>query len=109
MPSTRVDTASVTTALALSVASVPWTVLASTGSVLVGVHRPVAVLVAFGAVGVVDAIGSVALSYHFHHARRHDELSDQIEAVAHRIVLVGLVVVGSSSIVGGGLRLQAAR
>jgi divalent metal cation (Fe/Co/Zn/Cd) transporter len=77
-------------------------------SIAIGIHDHVAVLVAFGAVGAVDAVGSVALAYHFHHARRHDHLSQRLEAVAHRIVLVGLSVVGLSAVVGGIIRVASA-
>lgn len=95
----------VNAALSISVQSVLWTVLTSTASIVVGVRNATAVLVAFGAIGIVDAIGSLALSYHFHHALRHDALSDELERVAHRVVLVGLFCVGSAAIVGGIVRL----
>jgi divalent metal cation (Fe/Co/Zn/Cd) transporter len=109
MSTTRVDSDAVSAALLLSVTSVVWTVLSSTLSIGIGARRHVAVLIAFGAIGVVDAIGSVALSYHFHHARRHDHLDEQLEAIAHRIVLVGLVVVGVSAIGAGVLRLHSSQ
>jgi divalent metal cation (Fe/Co/Zn/Cd) transporter len=95
----------VNAALSISVQSVVWTVLASTASIVVGVRNATAVLVAFGAIGIVDAIGSIALAYHFHHALRHDALSDELERLAHRVVLVGLFSVGSAAIVGGLVRL----
>jgi divalent metal cation (Fe/Co/Zn/Cd) transporter len=105
MSSTGVGQREMSTAFALSVASVCWTVVSSTLSIGIGVRSHVVVLIAFGAVGVVDAVGSVALGYHFHHARRHDQLSEEIEAVAHRIVLVGLATVGLSEVVGGTVRV----
>jgi len=94
-------------ALVVSVQSVVWTVLSSTTAVVLGVQHHTAVLVAFGAVGYVDAIGSIALTYHFRHGLRHDELSDSIEAIAHRVVLIGLLLVGLASIVGGVVRLSS--
>jgi divalent metal cation (Fe/Co/Zn/Cd) transporter len=56
---------------------------------------------------VVDAVGSIALTYHFRHALRHDELSERFESVAHRVVLAGLLSVGSVAIVIGAVRLAS--
>ena len=94
-------------ALVVSVQSVVWTVLSSTAAIVLGVQSSTAVLVAFGSIGYVDAIGSIALTYHFRHGLRHDELSDDIEKIAHRVVLIGLLVVGCASIIGGLARLSA--
>src|SRR4051794_37915406 len=92
-------------ALTVSLLSVGWTVVTSATAIAIGVAENSAVLVAFGAVGCVDAIGSVALAYHFSHSLRHDALSDDLERLAHRVVVVGLTVVGLAAIVGGGVRL----
>lgn len=91
-------------ALVVSVQSVVWTVLSSSAAIVLGVQHQTAVLVALGAVGYVDAIGSVALAYHFGHGLRHDQLSERLEALAHRVVLIGLVVVGTAAIIGGAAR-----
>src|SRR5262249_22003816 len=53
-------------------------------------------------------IGSIALAYHFTHALRHDALSDELERLAHRIVLTGLLVVGLSAVIVGTMRLALA-
>ena len=95
----------VNSALLVSVQSVAWTVAASTAAVAIGMQSGTAVLVAFGAIGIVDAIGSIALVYHFQHGLRHDELSEELERLAHRVVLVGLFVVGCAAIIGGLVRL----
>jgi divalent metal cation (Fe/Co/Zn/Cd) transporter len=95
----------VNSALLISVQSVVWTVVASIAAVALGIQSDTAVLVAFGAIGIVDAIGSIALAYHFHHGLQHDELSEDLERLAHRVVLVGLFSVGSAAIVGGLIRL----
>jgi divalent metal cation (Fe/Co/Zn/Cd) transporter len=87
--------------LAVSVQSVAWTVVSSTLAVVIGLRSGTAVLVAFGAVGTVDGIGSAALAYHFHHALRHDRLSTELERLAHRVVLVGLLVVGLAALITG--------
>jgi divalent metal cation (Fe/Co/Zn/Cd) transporter len=92
-------------ALLVSAQSAVWTVVVSAAAIVVGLRSDTAVLVAFGAIGFIDAIGSVALVYHFRHARRHDRLSDEVEKIVHRIVLVGLLLVGCAAIVGGIIRL----
>ncbi len=95
----------VSSALLVSLQSVVWTVLASVASVEVGMRSGTSVLVAFGAIGIVDAVGSIALAYHFHRGLRHDELSDDLERFADLVVLIGLFSVGCAAIVGGIVRL----
>ena len=89
----------------VSVQSVAWTVVAGSGAVALGLVERSAVLVAFGAIGLVDAVGSTALVHHFSHSARHDEFSEHLERRAHRIVLVGMFGVGSVVIVGSTARL----
>jgi divalent metal cation (Fe/Co/Zn/Cd) transporter len=96
-------------ALAVSLASVVWTLLSSALAVVIGLGSHQIVLVAFGAVGVVDAVGSMALTYHFRHALRHDQLSERFEGIAHRVVLTGLFSVGSAAVAIGAVRLAAGR
>lgn len=92
-------------ALTVSVQSVVWTFISSSLAVTLGIRSNTAVLVAFGAIGFVDAIASVALAYHFHHGLRHDELSERLEKFSHGIVLIGLLFVGCAAVIGGVLRL----
>jgi divalent metal cation (Fe/Co/Zn/Cd) transporter len=89
----------------VSLVSVAWTVAASTLAIVIAVNVQSAVLGAFGAIGFVDATGSVALSYHFHHAIRHDALAEHLEHIAHRIVVTGLFLVGAGAAVIGSIRL----
>ena len=91
----------------VSMQSIGWTVLASSAAVVLGVEGHTVVLVALGAVGFVDGIGSAALVYHFHHARRHDQLSERIEKVAHYVVVLGLLFVGLGTIIISAARLAA--
>ena len=97
--------AHVKAALRVSMLSMVWTLVSSVFAVIIGVRSRTSVLVAFGAVGVVDAIGSASLSYHFLRALQNDELSERLEDLSHRIVLVGLLVVGSAAVLGGAIRL----
>lgn len=96
----------VNSALRVSQQSVIWTVVSSGLALYLGIRDHTAVLLAFGAVGFVDAVGSMALVRHFKHGLRHDELSDDLERLAHRVVLVGLFTVGCAAIVGGLVRLS---
>lgn len=89
----------------VSVQTVVWTSATSTVLVVLGLLAGSAVLVAFGAVGLVDGAGSVALAYHFRHALHHEAFSEHLESVAHQLVLVGLLVVGAGAVVGAGVRL----
>jgi len=91
----------------VSLLSVVWTVVASSVAIGLGITGDSAVLVAFGAIGFVDALGSVALVYHFRHTLRHDEASERLENIAHRVVVIGLLVVGSGAVVTGIGRLLA--
>src|SRR6476661_2892629 len=91
----------------VSLVSVVWTVIASSVAIALGITENSSVLVAFGAIGFVDALGSVALVYHFRHTLRHDESSERLENTAHRVVVIGLFVVGAGAVITGILRLLA--
>jgi divalent metal cation (Fe/Co/Zn/Cd) transporter len=95
----------VNAALRISVQSALWTIASSSVAVWLGIHSHIAVLVAFGAIGFVDAVGSITLVYYFRHGLRHDGLSENLERLAHRVVLVGLLLVGCAAIAGGAARL----
>jgi len=92
-------------AFRVSLVSVVWTIAAGSAAIALGVSSHGAVLVAFGAIGFVDAAGSVALVYHFHHAIRHDTLAAHLERLAHRVVVAGLFLVGLGAVVVGVVRL----
>ncbi len=87
--------------------SAVWTVVSGTAAIVLGVSASSAVLIAFGSVGFVDALGSATLVYHFRHALAHDQLSDRLERIAHRTVVVGLFAVGAGAIVLGATRLAS--
>jgi divalent metal cation (Fe/Co/Zn/Cd) transporter len=91
----------------VSEASIAWTVVASTLSVVIGIASGSSALVAFGCVGYVDLAGSVALVHHFRHALRTDALSDRFERRAHRIVTFGLLTIGLAAVVVSAIRLAS--
>lgn len=99
----------VNSALRVSMLSVFWTLISSVLAVIIGIRSHTTVLVAFGAVGLVDAIGSATLTYHFLHGLRHHQLSESLESLSHRVVLIGLLVVGSTAALGGVIRLADVR
>jgi divalent metal cation (Fe/Co/Zn/Cd) transporter len=100
-----VDRHHVNAGFRISVISASFTLASSAAAISVGIATSTVVLLAFGAVGLLDAVGSIALAYHFKHGLRHDALSDELERLAHRIVLTGLLVVGLSAVIVGATRL----
>jgi divalent metal cation (Fe/Co/Zn/Cd) transporter len=96
-----------TAGLRLSAATIAWTVAASTVEVSLGLSRHVLSLVAFGAAGLLDAAGSVALVISFRHALRHDGLADHHERRAARIIGIGMLVLGAMTIAESVRRLIA--
>jgi divalent metal cation (Fe/Co/Zn/Cd) transporter len=91
----------------VSLASVVFSLIASTLAIAIGVGSSI-VLVAFGAIGFVDAFGSVALTYHFRHALHHEAISERFERFAHRAVRIGLTVVGVATVAVSVVRLAMA-
>jgi divalent metal cation (Fe/Co/Zn/Cd) transporter len=89
----------------VSLVSAVWTIASGGAAIALGIASRSAVLVAFGAIGFVDAAGSVALAYHFHHAMRNDALAEHLELIAHRVVVTGLFLVGLGAVVVGVARL----
>jgi divalent metal cation (Fe/Co/Zn/Cd) transporter len=100
-----IDPATTRAGRRISAISIAWTLVGSSFAISFGVRSGSAALVAFGLVGFVDLVGSVALVHHFRHALRTDALSDHFEQRAHRIVTVGLLAIGSVTIVGSAARL----
>jgi divalent metal cation (Fe/Co/Zn/Cd) transporter len=91
----------------VSLASVVFSLIASILAIAIGLGSSV-VLVAFGAIGLVDAFGSLALTYHFRHALHHEAISERFERLAHRAVRIGLAVVGIATVVVSVVRLVTA-
>ena len=89
----------------LSVVSIAWTVTTSTVAIAIGLAAGALVLVAFGLVGVLDAVGSASLMVHFRHAMLHESISDRHERVALSVVTLGLMTVGLATLVESGRRI----
>jgi len=80
--------------LRISRTSFVWTLLVGASSVLIGLEANSLVLVAFGAVGAFDALGSATLMVHFRHVIRHERASDKYEKLALTIITAGMAVLG---------------
>jgi divalent metal cation (Fe/Co/Zn/Cd) transporter len=91
--------------LRVSAVSIVWTVLASTASIVLGIRAGSVVLVAFGAVGVFDAVGSAVLVTHFRDALQHDAIDAGRERIAQLVVSTGLLIVGTATVVAATSRL----
>jgi divalent metal cation (Fe/Co/Zn/Cd) transporter len=89
----------------VSETSAAFSIVTSTIAVATGLYAGSVVLVAFGAIGYVDATGSIALAHHFRHGLRNETLDDRFERRAHRIVKFGLLSVGAATIVVSVVRL----
>ena len=89
----------------ISILAAGWTLLASPVTLVLGVLTNSAALASLGAVGLVDAVGSLALVFHFHHLVHHDTVSTRLEQRAHRLVSFGLVAVGGAALFGALLTL----
>jgi hypothetical protein len=87
-------------AVLISIASIGWTMVANSASIVLGVSAGSAVLVAFGKTGLLDAAGSVALVVHFRHALHHEALSERHERVALHVITLGLATVGVTTLLG---------
>jgi len=89
----------------ISEISIGWTLIFGALAVVFGLVSGSVALAAFGLVGLIDLVGSIALVHHFRHALRTDALSDRFERRAHRIVTAGLLAVGSLAVVVSAVRL----
>jgi len=85
---------SVGRALRISAVSLAWTLVASAGSIGIGAATGTLVLVTFGLVSLLDAAGSLTLVVHFRHAQHTGDMSERHEAIALRVITIGLVVLG---------------
>jgi divalent metal cation (Fe/Co/Zn/Cd) transporter len=92
-------------AVNVSIASIVWTMVASSASIVLGVTAGSVVLIAFGATGLLDAAGSVSLVVHFRHAQHHEAFSERHERVALQVVTLGLAAVGGVTLLASAQRL----
>lgn len=80
-------------ALMASAISAGWTLIASGAAIAIGLADDSLALVAFGIVGILDCVASLALVAHFRDARSGGT-AEHLERIALRIVTIGLVTLG---------------
>jgi divalent metal cation (Fe/Co/Zn/Cd) transporter len=100
-------TQSVRDGLRVSWTSFVWTIVAGTGAVTIGVVGNSLVLVAFGLIGLLDAVGSGTLIVHFRHSKRHEAISEGHERIALVVVTGGMATIGVATIADSLYRLTA--
>jgi len=91
--------------LRVSLASVIWSVTVCSAAVVAGVIDRSLVLLAFGLTGLLDGAGSLTLVLHFRHAIVSDIVSSRRERLALRVVSIGLIAIGVSTIAESTRRL----
>jgi divalent metal cation (Fe/Co/Zn/Cd) transporter len=84
-------------ALRWSIASVAWTLLASGIAIGAGLVAGSLLLIAFGAIGLLDAAGSAVLVTHFRHALHHEAMSDRRERFALVAIACGMTVIAAGT------------
>lgn len=89
----------------VSLISFIWTLISGGGAIAIGLLYRSLVLVAFGAIGLVDALGSASLIIHFRHTLRHEAISLRHERTAHRLVTAGMGTIGLATIGDSAYRL----
>jgi divalent metal cation (Fe/Co/Zn/Cd) transporter len=102
-----IPTDELSAAVNVSIASIVWTLVASSVSIVLGVTAGSVVLVAFGATGLLDAAGSASLVVHFRHALHHEAFSERHERIALNVVTLGLAAVGGVTLLASAQRLAA--
>lgn len=106
MDQTTSFSSEVRSGLRVSVISLTWTLVAGFSAIAIGfVHRSL-VLVSFGAIGLVDALGSAGLIVNFRHALRDEAISVLFERRAHTLVTAGMGTVGVATIGDSAYRLS---
>ena len=78
--------------LRLSAVSLLWTLAVGVASVAIGISAGSLAVVAFGATGLLDAVGSASLVLQFLHARKRGAPSHRFEAATLKVVTIGLAV-----------------
>src|SRR5258708_7872311 len=91
--------------LRVSLVSVIWSGTVCSAAVIAGAIDGSLVLIAFGLTGLLDGAGSLTLVLHFRHAIVSDLVSARRERLALRVVSIGLIAIGVSTIAESTRRL----
>jgi divalent metal cation (Fe/Co/Zn/Cd) transporter len=93
--------------LRVSRVSLIWTLVAGISAITIGIITNSLVLISFGAVGLLDAVGSGSLMVSFRHALRHDAISNRHEQMALRIVTLGMATIAIATVADSAFRLAS--
>lgn len=91
--------------LHVSLVSLVWSLVTGSVAIGLGLSAGSPTLLGFGAVGLLDGLGSAGLVLHFRHGLRRHALSEEAERLVLRIVTAGLAVTGLATIVLSAYRL----
>lgn len=91
--------------LRVSLVSVIWSATVCSAAVVTGAITGSLVLIAFGLTGLLDGAGSLTLVLHFRHALASNLVSSRRERLALRVVSIGLLAIGVSTIAESTRRL----
>ena len=105
MPAAKPPPRPLRAALLVSWASLLWTVASGAAAIALGLAAASPALLAFGAVALLDGLGSAVLVLHFRHALRHAAISEKHERHVSRVVSAGLAVTGLATIGFSAYRL----
>jgi divalent metal cation (Fe/Co/Zn/Cd) transporter len=94
----RDHTQAVRAGLQVSAVSLGWTTIAGSTAIAAGLVGSSLALVAFGVIGLLDAVGSASLIVHFRHSLRHQTFSERHERLALRIITAGLAAIGIATV-----------
>ena len=92
-------------ALRWSALSVGWTLLASGTAIGIGLLAGSLSLVAFGAVGLLDAVGSIVLVWHFRQALHHEHVSHARDRTVLVVIATGMVLIAVATAATAIVRL----
>lgn len=84
--------------LRVSWVSLLWSAVMAAAAAAFGLAAASPTLLGFGAVGLLDGVGSTGLVMHFRHALRNEAIHEQYERLVFNIVTGGLAVTGLSTI-----------
>lgn len=101
----RGHTEAVRAGLVVSSLSLGWTAVAGTIAITAGIVGDSLALVAFGVIGLLDAVGSATLIVHFRHSLHHEQLSQRHERIALRVITAGMAVIGVATMADSVYRL----
>ncbi len=91
-------TEAVRAGLFISSVSLGWTAVAGTTAIAAGLVGSSLALVAFGVIGLLDAVGSATLIVHFRHSLHHEKFSDRHERIALRVITAGMAAIGIATV-----------